>query len=69
MCISQLAEFHIFNNSLDILWIDYTGKVIAVKSVTSFLDKLKVGFSTGNLASGLYHLKIAGVAINLGYKI
>jgi len=48
---------------------DYTGKLVDIKTASSFSDRLDIGFSKLDLASGFYHLKITGDNINLGYKI
>ncbi len=59
-----------FNNA-DVLveLFDYTGKLVDVKTIASFSNRLNIGFSKIDLANGLYQLKITGTDINLGYKI
>jgi len=48
---------------------DYTGKLVDLKTIASFSNRLEVGFSKIDLANGFYQLKITGKEINLGYKI
>ena len=48
---------------------DYTGKKLTTKKVRSLENRLNVGFSALDLASGFYLLNITGQNINLSYKL
>ena len=49
--------------------VDFTGKIIANKTVVSQAKQLQVGFSSIELPQGFYLLKVKGTGINLGYKL